>query len=52
MSNKKTANKYTYAPVKRTSSRNLAVRIVCIMLAAIMVLGMAIYIFMLIGGKL
>ena len=42
MSNKKTVKKYTYAPVKKTSSRTLAVRIFCIVLAAIMVLGMGV----------
>ena len=52
MPNKKTVKKYTYAPVKKTSSRTLAVRIFCIVLAAIMVLGMGVYLFMLIGGKI
>ena len=52
MPNKKTVKKYTYAPVKKTSSRTLVVRIFCIALAAIMVLGMGVYLFMLIGGRL
>ena len=52
MSNKKTVKKYTYTPVKKTSSRSMVVRIFCIALAAIMVLGMGVYLFMLIGGKL
>ena len=49
---KKTVKKVTYAPVKKTSSRTLAVRIFCIALAAIMVLGVAYYLILVIGGKI
>jgi len=37
---------------KRPDKRTIMVRVVCIALAAIMVLGMGVYIFMLIGGKM
>ena len=37
---------------KKKTGRGLGVRIVAIALAAIMVLGMAYYIFLLIGGKI
>ena len=52
MSSKKTVKKVTYAPVKKTSSRTLIVRIFCIAMAAIMVLGVAYYLILIFGGKM